>query len=353
LGGIAPLDTRGSPATALSSTSRSRRDLSRPGSDPDKSSLCLFKKPEDMLVAMRPFLKGSTVFVLGGYLLVCAVVLPLGFWRLRGESRLKLWWISPGLAAVFALAAWVANALFLDPAPRADWNEIRVMHAGWPEAYIQTVTRWMTARPGPEIWNLPPGSFEIQATPQDSVRYTDYSEMLHDERGTRFMALGANRGSIISRQFGSFVTAEPPVAREGDRLVSRIAAEEVFVWRRGELFTLGTMQPGESKPVETRVPAMQNKHTHETEHLGFAATWITGMLSPRNERDDRDFAKYPVTDDELAARLKDLPIAAWGHDWVAIVRGGDPIISPGDAVRASTKTVYWIVQIPAAAGGGL
>jgi len=252
---------------------------------------------------------------------------------------MKLWWIAPALAVCFSLVAWVGDRLVLQPHPRADLVEIRILRDGWPEAFISTLTSWATVRPGPEVWHLLPGAFEMSL---QNVRL-DYSkesyrvrEWVYGLDGARFAAHGAKRGSDSTRLFGAFSTMESPVHRRengGHVLHSDRAFEDALLFRDGELFLLGPLSAG-----ETRVPLASLKKANYGADLYYAPSWLTEVLVCRNENGNSKLQK------EANTRIKE----AWGEDWVLLLRGGaKPLSSPGSSAVLEGKTVYWFIQLPA------
>jgi|GEM_PF-5562881 len=343
LGGAAALENRSS-AQAMSKSRRSQwRNLAFNNYYGKHNKLIgkksgLFLEPVDLFADLRPRLIGISLGVLGGYLLLSMIVLPLGFMRLKGEGRMRLWWIAPGLAALFSLAGLLVGKFLLPDEASAEVREIRFMYKDkeWPEAFVSTNTRWMSPRAGSESWKLPAGAFVIPTREFSmSINGTEPNSVWeYSPEASVYKSKEMLGGRAAQHQFGAFVSMDCPVEIVGGEVPELRAMqnfEDVLVWRAGELVSLGAVKPGEGRPLNgfSGLKWKNPKHAEE-DLMELAPEWIKEVLAMR-------------ANGEELGRLRE----SWGNDWVVLLRGGSPLSRANPDGVATKGSVYWMIQIPA------
>jgi len=212
----------------------------------------IMENRRDLFQPFKGWYLGWTFSVLGIFLGVACIGLPLAFWRLKGSRRLVLWWLIPTVTVAISIVSLVGGQWLLPRQPQSDITEYRFAYAGWPEVFCRSVNRLLTFEERQVSWTMPGGSFIFPVRSRSNPTVPEWIDESAD-RVVHGMA-GLKRGQIVIDETAGFRSLPLPVVIDDSTtnrlgLKALVTLRQVHVWENGSWHRVGDVQSGQAITV--------------------------------------------------------------------------------------------------------
>ena len=296
----------------------------------------------DLFAPRRGAFVGWTLGVLGVYVLLAGIGLPLAFWRLRGSQRLVLWWSVPAVAIVLATAGLLLGLILLPRHPACDVTEYRFAYGDWPEVYCQGVTRVLAFERRETALSLPAGAWKMpQAGYGGAGNRADYERTAHGEgeKGTTRRVGGPGRGEILTEEEACFRIVPRPLEIVGDgpaRVKALAAVRNVHVWDEYRWRVLGDLAAGQTAEIASA--AVTNE-----------VAGMPGLIRGLFEPDGRAELAAAGVGPTMRPSFRPRPRAGGAliSSWVVVALSDEKAGTQPTMADAQTESrVAWVIQVP-------
>ncbi len=286
--------------------------------DGNKQAVPVMENRRDLFQPLKGRYLGWTCGVLGIFLGVACIGLPVAFRRLKGSRRLMLWWLIPLVTVSIGSLSLIGGQLLLPRQPQADVTEYRFAFAGWPEVFCRSVNRSLTFENRQVSWTMPLDSFIMPVRSRSSSVGQEWMEasaggMVHGMSGVK-------RGQLMDSETAGFRALPLPVASDdsttnppGLRVLAPL--RQVHVWENGAWHRAGDLKAGQI----IRTP------------FGSKTNTLFGLPQCIND-------SIPVNGCPSAPFYNTLIVAALSDEPAAV--------QPGMKNTRSESRVVWLIQIP-------
>ena len=192
-----------------------------------------------------------TILSLSLFSLMIVIGAPLCFICLRGEQRLKTWWLLPAATVGFGLVIWFGGLAVLPRKPLLRIGEFRLGYGSWPEVLVIDALESLT---------FERETLNVASTSKDSVLTEEFTVSAASREIRKLSGVTPEyqlhwstreRGSTESKQLIHFVNTPKPLSlvNEGNGKIKVRAMQDLkqlFILYKHEWHVFGSTKAGTS-----------------------------------------------------------------------------------------------------------